>query len=68
MQIQTGTEYLRMADASAYTGMSQQFLRRAHRMGKGPERARIGSKIIVFTRESLDKWMRSRIESSGASH
>lgn len=60
-------EYLRMAQAAAYTGLSQQFLRRAHRQGKGPERLRAGSKIIVYTREALDAWMRSRTETFGVS-
>jgi predicted DNA-binding transcriptional regulator AlpA len=59
-------QYLRLPQAAAYLGMSQQFLRRAHREGRGPNRFRAGTKTIVFLRADLDAWVISQREVSGA--
>lgn len=55
------SENMRLETAAAYIGMSPQFLRKAHRMGTGPERIRLG-KCIIFRKSSLDAFLQARIE------
>jgi predicted DNA-binding transcriptional regulator AlpA len=60
-------QYLRLPEAAAYITMSQQFLRRAHREGRGPNRIRCG-RVILFTRSALDAFLAGRAEVSGSSN
>jgi predicted DNA-binding transcriptional regulator AlpA len=68
MQEQTTvpTQYLRLPEAAAYIHMSPQFLRRAHREGRGPDRIRVSGKVILFARTALDSWLTSQADVSTA--
>jgi hypothetical protein len=59
------TEYLRLPEAAAYIRMSTQFLRKAHRTGRGPDRLRVG-KCLLFTKTALDTWLSARAEAPAA--
>jgi len=54
-------EYLRRPQAAAFIGMSQAWLKKADRLGKGPERSRLG-KSPIYHIEALRRFVASRIE------
>lgn len=61
--------HLNTADAAAYMGVSQDFLKRARITGKGPVYAKIGKKVIYRLRD-LDAFVEKniRLHNSGVSH
>jgi predicted DNA-binding transcriptional regulator AlpA len=54
-------QYLRLPQAASYISMSPAFLRKEHRLGRGPERIRCG-KCLLFSRCALDRWLAARTE------
>ena len=53
------TDYLNPAELAAELGISGRTLERWNRLGNAPPRTRLG-KRIVFRREAVAKWLRSR--------
>jgi predicted DNA-binding transcriptional regulator AlpA len=51
-----------MVGAATYIGRSEEFLRRLHAQGKGPQRSRIGSRYWNYRYADLDEWMASCAE------
>jgi len=49
-------QYLRTDQASKYLGLSRQTLATMRVNGDGPRYFKLGPRVIVYTRESLDEW------------
>lgn len=60
-QAEIPPEFLRRPAAAAFISMSQAYLRKVERLGKGPERSRCG-KSPVYHIDELRRWMREHVE------
>jgi len=55
----------RIGEAAKYLGnISEQLLRKLHKSGQGPNRSRVGPKLIVYSKHALDEWLAAQTEIS----
>jgi len=55
------TNFLRIKEAAKVIDMSPSFLRKEAKLGRGPERARLG-KVILYPMDGLRAYLSSRME------
>ena len=58
--------YVRRREAAAYAGVSAGFLEKAAVRGDGPPFIKVGTRLVVYDREMLDRWLAERsVRSTG---
>ena len=55
---------LRTPDAAAYVGLSASTLEKFRVFGGGPEYSKAGPRVVVYSVEALEAWLRARRRSS----
>lgn len=57
---------MRRPQAAAYLGVSAGFLEKAAARGNGPPYVSISSRLVVYERDALDRWLAARRVGSAA--
>lgn len=55
------TQFLRINEVMARTGMSKSLIYLAMSKGQFPKQIPIGSRVVAWTSESIDAWMEEKI-------
>lgn len=55
-----GATWFRARDAAAYIGVSKSYLARLRMVGRGPRYARVGTRVVVYSREDLERFLAER--------